>query len=103
LADQRFRNCYGSTVAYLNGTLNGAKTFLANRYRVQSDRHLQSSRRSLSGESPVQQDFRALRIAVYLRESDSAIGFLCKFYAQLSLNIIVNLNSSGIGFIPLQA
>src|SRR3989440_11845599 len=59
--------------------------------------------RQLPRRGSVHNDSRAFRIGVHLRPGHPAGGFFAKWYVELRLDIVLDLNPSGVRLVALQA
>src|SRR6266481_2966180 len=99
---ERFVNRDGATFAYLECPLCRLKSIEPQRYRVDPGRNLHASRCELSCGGSVHDDFRALWNGVHLRPGDAACRFLVERYVELRLDIVLDLDATGISLITRQ-
>src|SRR6266849_656613 len=94
------RDC--ATLAHLHGPLRLLVTVQPERHVVKTRRHLHASGRELPGRSPIHENLRALRIGVYLSPSHACHGFFIERGVELRLDVVFDLNATGVGLITWQ-
>src|SRR2546426_2625320 len=99
---ERFVDGDCATFAHLHCPLRLLVTVQPERDVVKTGRHLHPSGRELPGRSPIQKNLRALRIGVYLSPSDACHGFFIERCVELRLDVVFDLNVTGVGLITWQ-
>ena len=100
---KRLVHCYRATFTHLDRSLRLLKSIQPQSHGVQPGRDLHASGRQLPRRGSVHDDFRAFRIGVHLRPGHPARGFFAKRHIELRLDIVLDLNPSGVRVIALQA
>src|SRR5260370_37230615 len=99
---ERFVDGDCATFAHLHCPLRLLVTVQPERDVVKTGRHLHPSGRELPGRSPIHENLRALRIGVYLSPSHACHGFFIERCVELCLDVVFDLNLTGVAFITWQ-
>src|SRR6266436_7909670 len=99
---ERFVDGDCATFAHLHCPLRLLVTVQPERDVVKTGRHLHPSGRELPGRRAIHENLRALRIGVYLSPSDASRGFFIERGVELRLDVVFDLNVTGVGLITWQ-